>query len=135
MKTGLKRIWPIIAILTLYAVVFNAISFICAVELTNNFWCGYAFIMLSWLCAVIVAIHTALYSGRNCVENALFIKAPSILISVIYLLAQTAFGIAVMVITSFSIKAAICIQIALFALYLCIVIALVMYEKKVRGNS
>lgn len=132
MKNGVRKAWPILAILLLYAVVFNVISFICAGNIDKNFWCGYIFIMLSWLCVVINIIHTAVDNSRGYGEKAVFIKAPSMLISVIYLLVQLVFGIAVMAIPGFSIKAAVCIQILFLAAYLVVVFALVMYERKLK---
>ena len=132
MKENAKKMWPIIAILLLSAIVFNVIAFICANDINANFWCGYIFIMLSWLCVAINIVHTAIESSRGCGEKAIFIRAPSMLISVIYLVVQLVFGIAVMAIPGFSIKAAVCIQILFLAAYLCIVFALVMYERKLK---
>ena len=132
MRDIVKRIWPVIAMLLLYAVVFNVIAFICADKLDSNFWCGYIFIMLSWQCVAINVIHTAIESGRGYGEKAIMMKAPSILISVIYLLAQLAFGVAVMAIPGFSVKAAVCIQIVFLALYLFVAFALVAYERKMK---
>lgn len=135
MKESAKKMWPIIAILLLYAVVFNVIAFICANDINPNFWCGYIFIILSWLCVVINVIHTAIESSRGYGERAIFIKAPSILISMIYLIVQLVFGVAVIAIPGFSIKAAVCIQILLLAVYLCIVLALIMYERKLKKSN
>lgn len=132
MKENAKKMWPIIAILLLYAVVFNVIVFICANNINGNLGCGYIFIMLSWLCVATNAIHTAIESSWGYGEKVIFIKAPSILISVIYLVVQLVFGVAVMAIPGFSIKAAVCIQILFLAAYLCIVFALVMYERKLK---
>ena len=134
MKENAKKMWPIIAIMLLYAIVFNVIAFICVNDINANFWCGYIFIMLSWLCVAINVIQTSIESGRGYGEQAIFMKAPSILISVIYLAVQLVFGIAVMVIPGFSIKAALCIQILFLAAYLLIVFALVMYERKLKKN-
>lgn len=130
MKESDKKMWPIIAILLLYTIVFNVIAFICVNDINANFWCGYIFIMLSWLCVAINIVHTAIKRNQGYGERAIFIKAPSILISMIYLIVQLVFGVAVIAIPGFSIKAAVCIQILLLAAYLCIVFALVMYERK-----
>lgn len=132
MKENTKKMWPIIAILLLYAVVFNVIAFICVNDTKLNFWCGYIFIMLSWMCVAINVVHTAIEGSRGHGEKSIFIKAPSILISVIYLVVQLVFGIAVMAIPGFSIKAAVCIQILFWAVYLGIVFVLVMYERKLK---
>lgn len=132
MKENAEKMWPIIAVLLLCAVVFNVIAFMCVKDINMNFWCGYIFIMLSWLCIAINIIHTAIVSRRGYGEKAIFIKAPSMLISVIYLAVQLVFGVAVMAIPGFSIKAAVCIQILFLATYLCIVFALVMYERKLK---
>lgn len=130
MKESAKKMWPIIAILLLYAVVFNVIAFICVNDTDLNFWCGYIFIMLSWLCVAINIVHIAVEGSQGHGEKAIFIKAPSILISAIYLVVQLVFGVAVIAIPAFSIKTAVCIQILLLAIYLCIVFVLVMYERK-----
>lgn len=132
MKESTKKLWPIIAILLFYVVVFNVIAFICVNDINANFWCGYIFIMLSWLCIAINMVHTAIECNQSYGERAIFIKAPSILISMIYLIVQLVFGVAVIAIPGFSIKAAVCIQILLLAAYLCIVFALVMYERKLK---
>lgn len=132
MKENAKKMWPIIAILLLCAIVFNVIAFICTNDINANFWCGYIFVMLSWLCVAINIVHTAIESSRGYGEKAIFIRAPSMLISVIYLVVQLVFGIAVMALPGFSIKAAVCIQILFLAAYLCIVFALVMYERKLK---
>lgn len=132
MKENAKKMWPIIAALLLSAIVFNVIAFICANDISANFWCGYIFIMLSWLCVAINIIYTAIESSRGYGEKAIFIRAPSILISVIYLVIQLVFGIAVMATSGFSIKAAVCIQILFWAVYLGIVFVLVMYERKLK---
>lgn len=132
MKENAKKMWPIIAILLLYAFVFNVIAFICVSDINVNFWCGYIFIMLSWLCVAINAVYTAIECNRGYGEEAIFIKAPSMLISVIYLVAQLIFGVAVIAIPGFSIKAAVCIQILFWAAYLCIIFALAIYERKLK---
>lgn len=132
MKENAKKMWPIIAILLLCAIVFNVIAFICASDINANFWCGYIFIMLSWLCVAINIVHTVIESSRGYGEKAIFIRAPSMLISVIYLAVQLVFGIAVMAIPDFSIKAAVCIQILFLAAYFCIVFALIIYERKLK---
>lgn len=132
MKENAKKMWPIIAILLLYAIVFNIIAFICVNDINVNFWCGYIFIMLSWLCVAINVVHTAIECNQSYGEKVIFIKAPSMLISAIYLVVQLVFGVAVIAIPDFSIKAAICIQILFLAAYLCIIFALVIYERKLK---
>lgn len=132
MKENTKAAWPLLAILLLYAIVFNVLAFICANDMNQNFWCGYVFIMLSWVCIVVNVIYTVVQSNSGYGEKAIFMRAPSILISIMYLVVQLIFGIAVMVIPFFNIKAAVCIQVLFLAVYLCIVLALVMYERKLK---
>lgn len=48
-----------IAISSLFIIVFNVLSFVLADRYTANFWCGYIFITLSWVCLIGVELLTA----------------------------------------------------------------------------
>ncbi len=132
MKEAIKKSWPIIAVLVLMAVIFNVVSFVLADELGSNFWCGYIFIMIALVCIIINVIITARDSEKGLGEKALFVKAPSLLISVLHFGIQFMLGIAVMIIPSYSVKISVCIQILVFLMYICIILALFMYERKAK---
>ena len=68
-------------------------------------------------------------SKKN-IEQSLFLNAPGLLISVVHLIVQTAFGIAVMAIPSYSVKISVCIEIVVFAIYLVLIGLLEIYKKR-----
>lgn len=125
--TNIKKAIPIIAISCLFLVVFNALAFIIAEELNAHFWCAYVFITLSFACLVGVELLTfaKYYEGKS-----VFLNAPSILVTVIHLAIQLLFGIVIMAIQSISIKASLCFEIVIFAVYLSIVGCLEIYKHK-----
>ena len=123
----LRKALPAIAISSLFIIVFNALSFLLAKEYTKNFWCGYVFITLSWLCLIgSEVIATSKTDGGK----ALFLNAPGLLITVAHLVIQTLLGVLVMVIPVFSIKAALCFEIIIFAIYLGLYGSLEIYKSK-----
>lgn len=123
----LKRSLPAVAISSLFIIVFNVIAFVLAVDLNKNFWCGYIFITLSWLCLVAVEIMGV---AKDDGGKSLFLNAPGILVSVIHLAVQTIFGVLVMAIPAFSIKIAICLEVLIMAIYLGIIGILEVYKSK-----
>lgn len=123
----LKRSLPAVAISSLFIIVFNVIAFVLAVDLNKNFWCGYIFITLSWLCLVVVEIMGVTKDDGG---KSLFLNAPGILVSVVHLVVQTLFGVLVMAIPAFSIKIAICLEVLIMAIYLGIIGILEVYKSK-----
>lgn len=132
MKETLKKSWPILTAILIIAVIFNVISFAWAGELNSNFWCGYVFIMISWTFILINVLITTKDFVNGLREKALFIKAPSILASALHFGIQFILGIAVMAIPTYSVKLSASIQIIILAVYACIILALVMYERKIK---
>ena len=124
---AVKRSLPIVAISSLFIVVFNVLAFVLTANLATNFWCGYVAITISWLCLIVVEIMGVAKDDHG---KSLFLNAPGILVSVAHLLIQTLFGILVMAIPAFSIRIAICIQIIIFAIYLGIIGLLEIYKYK-----
>ena len=125
--TNIKKAIPIIAISCLFLVVFNVLAFILAEELNAHFWCGYVFIALSFLCLVGVELLTF---AKNDKGKSVFLNAPSILVTVIHLGIQLILGVVVMAIRSISIKASLCSEIFIFAVYLAVVGCLEIYKRK-----
>ena len=123
----LKRSLPAVAISSLFIIVFNVIAFVLTEGLSKNFWCGYIFITLSWLCLVAVEIMGV---AKDDGGKSLFLNAPGILVSVIHLIVQTLFGVLVMAIPVFSIKIAICLEVLIMAIYLGIIGILEVYKSK-----
>lgn len=123
----IKRMLPIVAISSIYIIVFNVLSFVLSNHYDSNFWCGYIFITLAWICLIVVEFITG--SKKN-IEQSLFLNAPGLLISVVHLIVQTAFGIAVMAIPSYSVKISVCIEIVVFAIYLVLIGLLEIYKKR-----
>lgn len=123
----LKRSLPAVAISSLFIIVFNVIAFVLAVDLNKNFWCGYIFITLSWLCLVVVEIMGV---AKDDGGKSLFLNVPGILVSVVHLVVQTLFGVLVMAIPAFSIKIAICLEVLIMAIYLGIIGILEVYKSK-----
>lgn len=122
-----KKILPTIAISSLFIIVFNVLAFILATDFNKNFWCGYIFITLSWLSLLAIGLITATDKEKS---KAIFLNAPSMLISIIHLLIQTVTGIFVMAISFFNVKVAICFEILIFAIYLGIIGVLELYKSK-----
>lgn len=123
----IKHALPIMCISFLYILTFNVVAFVLANKLDKNFWCGYVFITLSWLCLLTVELLTA--SKKN-IGQSIFLNAPSMLITVIHLLIQTILGIAVMAIPLFSVKISVCIELVILTIYLMIIALLEIYKKK-----
>lgn len=123
----IKRAIPAIAISSLFIIVFNVLAFVLSDRYDVNFWCGYIFITLSWLCLVGVELLTA---SKKDMGQSLFLNAPGLLMTIVHLAIQTVFGIAVMAIPSFSIKLSVCFEIVVFAVYLGIIGALEIYKRK-----
>ena len=123
----LKRSLPAVAISSLFIIVFNVIAFVLTEDLSKNFWCGYIFITLSWLCLVVVEIMGVAKEDGG---KSLFLNAPGILVSVVHLVVQTLFGVLVMAIPAFSLKIAICLEVLIMAIYLGIIGILEVYKSK-----
>lgn len=125
--TNFKKAIPVIAISCLFLVVFNALAFILAEELNSHFWCGYTFITLSFLCLVGVELLTFTKNDKG---KSVFLNAPSILITVVHFVIQVILGVVVMAIQSISLKASVCFEIVIFAVYLSIIGCLEIYKHK-----
>jgi len=125
----IKKLLPAIVMSFLFIIAFNVLAFLLAGDLNKKFWCGYIFIVVSWLCLLGSELTVAWKhdSGR-----ALFLNAPGILVSLIHLGVQTVLGIAVMAIPFFSVKAALCFEIIVLAVYFAIMAALEIYKSKNR---
>lgn len=123
----MKHALPIMCISFLYIFTFNVVAFVLANKLDKNFWCGYIFITLSWLCLLAIELLTA--SKKN-IGQSIFLNAPGMFITVVHLIIQTILGIAVMVIPSFSVKVSVCIELVIFTIYLMIIVLLEIYKKK-----
>lgn len=123
----IKRIIPVISFLSLFIIVFNVLAFILAKELNANFWCGYIVITLSWISLLVVAVLT---TSKNDAGKSVFLNAPGLLLSLVHLLIQVIIGVSVMVISFFSVKATVCFEIVIFAIYLGIIGALEFYKRK-----
>ncbi len=123
----IKRAVPAIAISSLFIIVFNVLAFVLSDRYGTNFWCGYIFITLSWLCLIGVELLTA--SNKD-INQSLFLNAPGSLITIVHLAIQTVFGIAVMSIPSLSVKLSVCVEIVVLAIYLGIIGVLEIYKRK-----
>ena len=127
MREKLKNSALVIGISSLFLIIFNVFSFVLSNNFGKNFWCGYIFITLSWICLLIVEI---MATGKRDGGRALFLNAPSLVISVIHLLIQTVLGVVIMVVSSFNIKAAICLELLLFVIYLGFIGAMEIYKNR-----
>lgn len=125
--SGIRRALPVICISSLFIVVFNVAVFALTDRTDKNFWCGYIFITLSWICLIVMEIRAAsdMEIGRS-----IFFNAPGLLITIIHLAVQTVFGIAVMAIPFFSVKLSVCIEITMLAVYLGMIGSLEIYKGK-----
>lgn len=123
----IKKVLPTIAISSLFIIVFNVLAFILATDFNKNFWCGYIFITLSWLSLLAIGLITVTDKEKS---KAIFLNAPSMLISIIHLLIQTVIGVFVMVISFLNVRVAVCFEILIFAIYLGIIGVLELYKSK-----
>ena len=110
-----KRILSGLLLSAIYLVVFNILAFVLADDFTGNFWCGYVFVTLSWLCLVGIEILMVWKYDRG---KSIFLNAPGFLFAFLHLLAQTALSVAVMAIPNYSVKLSMCVQIVVFAIFL-----------------
>jgi hypothetical protein len=101
--------------LAVIIVAFNIIAFVVADELTTQFWSGYVFITLSWLC--LIALSVKIMQRKEFIAYNLFLAMPQILIALTYFLFQLVTGISVMAIPDFSLTASIVIQVLLLAVF------------------
>lgn len=115
-----------IGISLVYFIAFNIIAFVLTGKIGKNFWCGYIFITLAWICLVITEI---LDARDNAVESG-FINAPGLLVTGIHLIVQTILGIVVMAIPNYSIKVSVVMEILIFAIYLILMGLLSIYKTK-----
>ena len=127
MENRVKAVWPILLALSAIFVAVSVIIFMCVNHFGAKFWCGYIFILISWG-SIIFSILVGTEKLRG--EKRLFVTAPRVLLSCLYFLVQLVFGIAVIGIPFFSIKAALIVQILFFTCYLCTALALFLYERK-----
>lgn len=111
----IKRILSGLLLSAIYLVVFNILAFVLANDFTGNFWCGYVFVTLSWLCLVGIEILMAWKDDRG---KSVFLNAPGLLFALVHLLMQTALSIAVMAIPNYSVKLSICVPIVVFSIFL-----------------
>lgn len=111
----MKRILPGLLLSAIYFIVFNIIAFVLADNYTGNFWCGYVFVTLSWLCLVGIEV---LIAWNNDYGKYILLNAPSLVFAFAHLLIQTVLSIAVMAIPAYSVKISVCVQIVVFAFFL-----------------
>lgn len=123
----LKKALPFLVISLIMLIVFNVLAFILADTYDGHFWCGYAFITISWLFLVAAEV-IAIYENSN--QRGLLLNAPGILITVCHFIVQTMLGVALMAISSFSIKVGVCLEVLIFAVYLILMAALQVYKNK-----
>lgn len=123
----LKKALPFLVISLILLIVFNVLAFILADTYDGHFWCGYAFITVSWLFLVAAEV-IAIYENSN--QRGLLLNAPGILITVCHLIIQIMLGIALMAISSFSIKVGVCLEVLILAVYLILMAALQVYKNK-----
>lgn len=110
-----KRILSGLLLSAIYLVVFNILAFVLADDFTGNFWCGYVFVTLSWMCLVGIEILMVWKDDRG---KSIFLNALGFLFAFLHLLAQTALSVAVMAIPNYSVKLSMCVQIVVFAIFL-----------------
>ena len=125
-----RKAFPVICISTLFIIVFNILAFVLAADFNKNFWCGYIFVTLSWMCLIAVEILSADQKDNG---RSVFLNAPSILMTVLHLLIQTIVGVIVMAFSNLNIKVALCLEIVLFSIYLVIISGLELYKAKNKG--
>lgn len=128
----IKRAIPVVAISSLFIIVFNILAFVLSNRHDANFWCGYIFITLSWICLIGIELLTA---SKRDIAQSLFLNAPGLFMSIGHLAIQTLFGIAVMAIPSYSVKLSVCVEIVVFAIYLGIIGVLEIYKKNYSRRS
>ena len=126
-----RKAFPVICISTVFIIVFNILAFVLASDFHKNFWCGYIFITLSWMCLITVEILSANKNDNGC---SVFLNAPSILMTVLHLLIQTIVGVIVMAFSNLNMKALLCFEIVLFSIYLVIIGGLELYKAKATDN-
>ena len=122
-----KKVIPAICISSLFIIVFNILAFVLASEFNKNFWCGYIFITLSWICLIAVEI---LSCDKNEGSHSFFLNAPGILIAVLHLIVQTVIGVIIMSFSFLNVKIALCFEIVIFAIFLALIGGLEMYKAK-----
>lgn len=123
----MKRILPGLFISAIYLVVFNILAFVLADEFTGNFWCGYIFVTLSWLCLAGVEVITA---WKNDHGKSIFLNAPNLVFAFAHLIVQTVFSIAVMAIPAYSVKISVCVQIVVFSIFLVLIGLMEIYKTR-----
>lgn len=72
----IKRIMPCVLLSAIYLIVFNILAFVLADDFTGNFWCGYVFVTLSWLCLIGIEILMVWKDDRG---KSVFLNAPGFL--------------------------------------------------------
>lgn len=125
-----KRILPGLLLSAIYLVVFNILAFVLTDNFTGNFWCGYIFVTLSWLCLVGVEV---LMAWKNDHGKSVFLNAPSLVFAFAHLLIQTLLSIAVMAIPAYSVKISVCVQIVVFAVFLALFGFMEIYKSRSKG--
>ena len=118
---------PMISANIVFILAFNIIAFLLSNDKDTNFWCGYCFVTISWICLVAVEI-----SGLTENHNGYFLNAPSILVSVLHIVLQLLLAIIAMVVESLSVKVVISIAVILLALYIVLINGLAYYKRKSR---
>lgn len=122
----IKKAIPSLVVSSLFFIVFNVLSFVLAEHLNANFWCGYIFVTLAWLCLMAMSVCSC---RKKYEDKSLFLNAPSLLVSVCHLVVQTVIGTIVMAFSSLSVKASVCFQVIIFAIYIAIVVLLKVYKE------
>ena len=122
----IKANWALFLFVGIVFIVFNIFAFMLSDEYNAHFWCGYGIVVVGWLCILVVSI---LSIGDK--KDRYLLNAPIILISIVHFVAQLIVAIAVISISSFSIKVAICISILLLAIYIIATSGLIVYKNRV----
>lgn len=126
----IKRILPGLLLSVIYLAVFNILAFVLTNELTRNFWCGYIFVTLSWLCLIGVEV---IMAWKNDHGKSVFLNAPSFVFAVVHLLVQTVLSVAVMAIPAYSVKLSVCVQIVVLAVFLVLFGLMEIYKTRSKG--
>lgn len=107
-------------------IVINAIAFVVLDIHDSNFWCGYAFVTLSWIELVSVG---CIASNE---EEGYYLNAPGMVVSLIHLFLQLCLAIIVISVKAIKTKYAFCIALIIMGVYISILIALNYYKSLIR---
>lgn len=116
-----NRVLLLLSIWGIVLLVFNVLTFVLTDSFGSNFFCGYIFTTIAWVCCALLIWRAATQADAS---QSWFLNSPSLLIGILYFAIQLIAGIAIMAIPNANMKIAVSVEILVLAAALVLLLVL-----------